>query len=159
MHIKHDFTNIIILLGLCLSLAFSNVAWASPFGRSAYKHSFMKKDDDYKRLMGLTAGIGKLKTENNEEDGALLYANAFMFWFNLSFEYQDFGTRSSANTYTGVGLGRYIQLQYGYGDEGYVVRLRSEFEVVNRFTVFIGRERYRDKPEFDNYSAGIGYNF
>lgn len=149
------------MITFCLffGMAFSNTALAAPFGSSKQARPFINKNDDYKRLMGLTAGVGTIKTENNKEDGSLLYANAFMFWFNFSVEYQDFDGRSATNTYTGLGLGRYLQVQYGYGDEGYIVRVRSEFEIVSRFTVFIARERYRDKPEFDNYSVGIGYNF
>jgi len=141
-----------------MTVAVHSIALASPFDRSMQRHTFSNKNDDYKRLMGLTAGIGKIETENNEQ-GALLYANAFMFWFNFSVEYQDFDTRSMTNTYTGIGLGRYLQIQYGYGDEGYLMRARSEFELIGKVTIFFARERYRDKPEFDNYSAGIGYNF
>ena len=147
-----------LILMICLTGLFNlpDSAYASPFDNS--RPSFMKKDKDYKRLMGITAGVGKIETEESEQ-GVSIYGNLFMFWFNLSAEYQSFDNRTATNTYTGVGLGRYFQLQYGYGDEGYIVRARSEFEIVGKFTVFISRERYRDKPVFDNYSAGIGYNF
>lgn len=158
MSMNHCFTGIMILFYLLMGLAWSNTALASPYGRSTQPRSFMNKNDEYKRLMGLTAGAGKIKTEN-EKKGVLLYANAYMFWFNFSVEYQSFDERSTTNTYTGLGLGRYLQIQYGYGDDGYLMRARSEFEVVGKLTVFFARERYRDKPEFDNYSLGIGYNF
>jgi len=130
---------------------------ASPY--SSGIRPYINKDDDYKKLMGLTAGIGKVRTDEKDEEGVLAYANAYMFWFNLSYEYQSYDNYSISNTYTGLGLGRYLQWQYGYGDEGYVIRLRSEFEIIGKFTVYIARERYRDHSEFDNYSAGIGYNF
>lgn len=138
--------------------ALHNSVQAAPFGASGEVRRFINKNDDYKRLMGLTAGIGKITTDEHEQ-GTSLYLNAYLFWFNFSVEYQDFGQRSATNTYTGLGLGRYLQLQYGYGNEGYLMRARSEFEVIGRFTVFIARERYRDKPLFDNTSIGIGYNF
>ena len=159
MNIHTRYSKMLVLTSLLTVVAFHNIAQASPFGRNPQVRPLINKNDDYKRLMGLTAGAGKIKTENDLEDGVSLYANAFMFWFNFSIEYQHFDTRTVANTYTGLGMGRYLQIQYGYGDEGYVVRARSEFEVVGRFTVFIARERYRDNPVFDNYSMGIGYNF
>lgn len=146
----------IFLLSLVLVTPVYQTAEASPFDNPHRK--FLKKDEEYKRLMGITAGVGKIETEESEQ-GVSAYANIFMFWFNLSLEYQSFDNRSATNTYTGVGLGRYFQLQYGYGDEGYMVRFRSEFEIIDRYTVFIARERYRDKPIFDNYSLGVGYRF
>lgn len=158
MYPKHRITLPLVLCCLFIVTAIQNTAWAAPFGRSSQTRPFINKNDDYKRLMGLTAGIGRIETENNDQ-GTSVYANAYMFWFNFSVEYQDFADRTAANTYTGLGLGRYLQIQYGYGDEGYLVRARSEFEIIGKVTLFIARERYRDKPEFDNYSAGIGYNF
>ena len=158
MNIKHGFKTMTILCSLFLFIASHHNVQAEYLGISLKPRPFISKDDDYKRLMGLTAGLGKIETENNKQ-GVSLYANAYMFWFNFSLEYQDFDDRSVTNTYTGLGLGRYLQIQYGYGDEGYLVRARSEFEVIGKVTLFIARERYRDKPEFDNYSVGIGYNF
>lgn len=155
---NHCFTKITMLSCLLfMGSAMHNTASAARFDRAMQPGTFKNKNDDYKRLMGLTAGVGQIKTEN--EQGSLVYANLYMFWFNFSVEYQNFDERSTTNTYTGLGLGRYLQIQYGYGDDGYIMRARSEFEVVGKFTVFFARERYRDKPEFDNYSAGIGYNF
>lgn len=153
---KYKSCFIAMLLGLPGILFINEPAEASPFERS--HRSFMKKDQDYKRLMGITAGIGSIETEESEQ-GASAYFNMFMFWFNFSVEYQSFDSYSNTNTYTGVGMGRYFQLQYGYGDEGYLMRIRSEIEVVGRMTVFVARERYRENPQFDNYSAGIGYRF
>lgn len=158
MNVNHPFRKMIIRVCLILLISISANSFAAPFGRSSQVRPLINKNDDYKRLMGLTAGIGKVETENNKQ-GVSLYANAYMFWFNFSVEYQDFADRSLTNTYTGLGLGRYLQVQYGYGDDGYLVRARSEFEIVGKVTMFIARERYRDKPQFDNYSLGIGYNF
>lgn len=148
----------IIAITLCLSVFLTQAqqVQASPYNQS--QRAFMKKDRDYKRLIGLTTGVGKIVTDESEE-GVLAYANLFMLWFNFSVEHHSFDTRSINNTYTGVGLGSYIQLQYGYSDNEYLVRLRSEFELIGKMTVFVARERYRNKPELDNYSTGIGYHF
>ena len=143
-----------LLFCLLLLPAWFHTARAAPFKPGP----FVNKNNDYQRLMGLTAGVGKIKTDGHEQ-GASLYVNAYLFWFNLSAEYQGYDNRTITNTYTGLGLGRYLQIQYGYGDEGYLIRARSEFEVVGKLTVFIARERYRNKPVFDNTSVGIGYNF
>lgn len=145
-----------MLLYLTCLLGVQQAVQASPF--DGQQRSFMKKDQDYKRLMGITMGIGKIETDESEQ-GVSAYANLFLLWFNFSAEYQSFDKRTTTNTYTGLGLGRYFQLQYGYGDEGYIVRARSEIEVLGKFTIFVARERYRDKPAYDNYSAGVGYNF
>lgn len=149
---------LLLLFCICLLPALQNTAQAAPFGRSSEVRPFISKNDDYKRLMGLTAGIGKLQTDDHEQ-GISVYANAYMFWFNFAVEYHDFDKYTITNTYTGLGLGRYLQVQYGYGDEGYLIRARSEFEVIGKLTVFIARERYRNKSQFDNTSIGIGYNF
>ncbi len=143
-----------LLLCLLLLPVWLHTAQAAPFKPGP----FVNKKEDYQRLLGLTAGVGRINTDEHAQ-GNSVYLNAYLFWFNLSAEYQDYDDRTITNTYTGIGLGRYLQIQYGYGDEGYLIRARSEFEVVGRFTVFIARERYRDKPLFDNTSVGIGYNF
>lgn len=140
-----------IWLGLWLGLCGS--AAAGPFDRL-----IDRQQDEYKRLIGLTAGVGKAEDETRQQAN-LIYANAYLLWFNFSVEYQDYSSRSVTNTYTGLGLGKYLQLQYGYGSEGYLLRARSEFELIGDMTVFIARERYRDKPGFDNTSVGIGYRF
>ena len=143
---------------LCLSVLFNihQPAHAAPLDRS--ERSFMKKDRDYKRLTGMTMGIGKVQTEQSEQ-GSSVNLNLFLLWFNFATEYQHYAARDITNTYTGLGLGPYFQVQYGHGDEGYLVRIRSEFEVIVNMTVFIAAERYREKPEYDNFGAGIGYNF
>ena len=148
-----------LAITLCLSVFFSHTQQlqASPFNKT--DRSFIKKDREYKRLIGITSGVGKIITDESEQ-GVSVYANLFMLWFNFSVEHQNYNTsRSVNNTYTGVGLGSYIQLQYGYSQKEYLLRLRSEFDLVGDLTVFVARERYRHKPELDNYSAGIGYHF
>ncbi len=155
---KNDFTKTVIWIYFLFFITVSNMALAAPYDRSTYPGSAISKSKQYEHLMGMTTGVGYVRTENDQQ-GNSIYANFTMFWFNFSLEYQHFDDRSTINTYTGLGLGRYLQVQYGYGDEGYIVRMRSELEVVNQFTVFIAKERYPENPAFDSYSFGIGYNF
>lgn len=84
------------------------------------------------------------------------------------------------NAYLGVGFGRIIQLQYGYGNHGGLTRLRSDFNfrsVVNfltqtttpkdrltladRITFTTAFEGYHDSDEeiFDNFTWGVGLLF
>ncbi len=158
MNIHRRFKKTWILIYFSLFIVMHNMVWAAPFGRSTQTRSVINENDQYEHLVGVTAGIGRISAENNKQ-GASVYANLVMLWFNFSVEYQHFDDRSATNTYTGFGLGRYLQVQYGYGNEGYIVRVRSEFEVIKKFTIFMAKERYPEKPVFDNYSFGIGYNF
>jgi hypothetical protein len=87
---------------------------------------------------------------------------------------------SFTNGYFGVGFSRIIQFQYGYGTEGDLVRLRSDFNfravvdflsntktrkdrmlLADRLTFTISGERYNDKKSeaFNNTTWGIGLLF
>lgn len=84
------------------------------------------------------------------------------------------------NVYAGIGFSRLLQLQYGYGNHGDVVRLRSDFNfrsvasllsdthypkermtLADRITFIFAAERYNDGGEeiFDNFTWGIGLLF
>ena len=84
------------------------------------------------------------------------------------------------NVYAGVGFSRVIQFQYGYGTEGDLTRLRSDFNfraivdfltptktrkdrmlLADRITFTISLEEYLDKESegFDNATWGIGLLF
>lgn len=84
------------------------------------------------------------------------------------------------NAYFGVGFSRWIQFQYGYGTEGDLTRLRSDFNfrgivdfltqtptrkdrmlLADRITFTIALEDYQDKESegFDNFTWGIGLLF
>lgn len=84
------------------------------------------------------------------------------------------------NVYAGIGFSRILQLQYGYGNHGDVVRLRSDFNfrsissllsdtyypkermtLADRITFIFAAERYNDSGEeiFDNFTWGIGLLF
>ncbi len=84
------------------------------------------------------------------------------------------------NVYAGVGFSRILMFQYGYGNHGDVLRLRSDFNfravadflsgkvtpkdrllLADRLTFSISAERYNDKDEdiFNNATWGIGLLF
>ncbi|MDF1822673.1 MAG: hypothetical protein P1U64_13910 [Alcanivoracaceae bacterium] len=84
------------------------------------------------------------------------------------------------NAYAGVGFSRILQFQYGYGTEGGLLRLRSDFNfraivdfvtqtqtrkdrmlLADRITFTISGEAYQDKESegFDNTTWGIGLLF
>lgn len=84
------------------------------------------------------------------------------------------------NAYFGVGFSRLIQFQYGYGTEGDLLRLRSDFNfravidflsntktpkhrytLADRLTFTVSAERYNDsdKKYFHNATWGVGLLF
>jgi hypothetical protein len=84
------------------------------------------------------------------------------------------------NVYIGTGFSRVIQFQYGYGNHGDVLRLRSDFNfraiadffqdtrtpkhqltLADRLTFTASLEEYLDDEEkgFDNFTWGIGLLF
>lgn len=84
------------------------------------------------------------------------------------------------NAYFGVGFSRVLQFQYGYGTEGDLLRIRSDFNfravadffsntktrkdrmlLADRLTFSISGERYNDsgKDIFNNTTWGIGLLF
>lgn len=84
------------------------------------------------------------------------------------------------NVYAGVGFSRILQFQYGYGTEGDLTRLRSDFNfraivdfltqtktrkdrmlLADRITFTAAIESYIDKESepFDNFTWGIGLLF
>ncbi|MCC1498147.1 hypothetical protein [Alcanivorax sp. 1008] len=84
------------------------------------------------------------------------------------------------NAYFGVGFSRIIQFQYGYGSEGGLVRLRSDFNfravvdflsntrtrkdrmlLADRLTFTVSGEKYNGKGKdiFNNTTWGIGLLF
>ncbi|MZR62547.1 hypothetical protein [Alcanivorax sp. DP30] len=84
------------------------------------------------------------------------------------------------NAYFGIGFSRIIQIQYGYGNHGDLIRFRSDFNfrsvmdflsgthtpkdrltLGDRITFTIAAEQYQDSEEeiFDNATWGIGLLF
>jgi hypothetical protein len=84
------------------------------------------------------------------------------------------------NVYAGVGFSRILMFQYGYGNHGPVVRLRSDFNfrsivslltdthvpkdrmtLADRITFTFATERYNDDDEeiYDNFTWGVGLLF
>lgn len=133
----------LLVLSIMLSISQTRTALADDF--------------DYSDVFGLSTGMGYSKTDH--KSGGLIYLNIFMFVFNFSVDYKDYTDYTITNAYTGVGLGKYLQLQYGSGNEGEVYRARSEFNIYKNFSFMIAYERYRDKHNLDNYSYGLGLTF
>ncbi|MCG8392772.1 MAG: hypothetical protein MI745_06785 [Pseudomonadales bacterium] len=84
------------------------------------------------------------------------------------------------NVYAGIGFGRIVQIQYGYGNHGDLLRFRSDFNfrsvmdflsgrrtpkdrmtLGDRITFTVAVEQYQDSEEeiFDNATWGIGLLF
>ncbi len=83
------------------------------------------------------------------------------------------------NVYVGLGFGRIIQYQFGYGNQGRLTRLRSDFNVrsitdfmnqkstprsrltlADRLTFSVSVERYAgDEDIFNNFTWGVGLLF
>lgn len=84
------------------------------------------------------------------------------------------------NAYAGIGFGRIVQIQYGYGNQGDLLRFRSDFNyrsvvdfftgkrtpkdrmtLGDRITFTIAVEQYQGSDEeiFDNATWGIGLLF
>lgn len=114
-------------------------------------------DFDYGDVFGLSTGIGYTETDTNT--GGLAWVNFYMFVFNFSAEYKDYTDYNISNVYTGLGLGKYLQLQYGDGNEGKVYRARTEFNLYQNLSLMIARERYPDNHGLDNTSIGLGLTF
>lgn len=94
-------------------------------------------------------------------------------------EEADAARRRVNNIYAGVGFGRIIQLQGGYGNKGQLIRARSDFNfrsivdfltqtstpkhrmtLADRITFTISVERYRGDDEiFNNSTWGVGLLF
>ena len=79
------------------------------------------------------------------------------------------------NGFGGIGFSRLVQLQAGYGNNGVVTRLRSDFNLDailsffrgvdhnrynrtlgERFTFTISTDKYSTQPRLDNFHIGVG---
>lgn len=111
------------------------------------------------------------------DTGYYLDANYSSVLINGGLGIKDFSGESVGNAYVGVGLGRLIQMQLGYGAEGSLGRVRSDLNIrslfslvtqkrqdprektlADRITFSYSLERYNDKESehFDNATIGIG---
>ncbi|MDH5179650.1 MAG: hypothetical protein OEZ39_18895 [Gammaproteobacteria bacterium] len=120
--------------------------------------SNLQADDfNYGDVFGVSVGVGISQTETR--DGKLAWANMYMFLFNLTAEYQDYQDYDITNIYTGFGLGKFLQLQYGDGSKGEAYRARMEFNIYKNLSIMLARERYPNDHSHDNTSIGLGLTF
>ncbi len=112
--------------------------------------------------------------------GILLDANYSSVFINGGFGAKDFNGQRVVNAYAGIGIGRVLQLQVGFGDRGTLGRIRTDLNLrevygfvtqskqvrrektlADRITFTYTAERYSDKDseEFDNGTIGIGVLF
>lgn len=133
---------------------------------------------DPRDLSGLVISVGQAHTQqDNSGAGTALYvdANYSRVFTNLGTGFKNFDDAKIATVYAGVGLAGVLQLQYGFGTEGAVRRIRSDFNFTKavdfftgkkrnrynqsfgtRLTFSFGEETYEDDERFDNFHAGIG---
>ncbi len=114
---------------------------------------------------------------NNLDTGYYVDANYSSVMVNGGFGAKDFDGDNVGNAYVGVGLGRLLQLQLGYGTEGALGRVRTDLNIrslmsfltqerqnprektlADRITFSYSLERYAEtkSERFDNATIGIG---
>ena len=148
-------------------------------------------------MRGTVVSVGRVDPTENIGTGFFVDANYTSVALNVGVGTKKFGDspirRDSGdddlsaadgervnNAYAGVGFGRIIQVQYGYGSEGDLLRYRSDFNyrsvidfftgkrtpkdrltLGDRLTFTIAVEQYLDDEDeiFDNATWGIGLLF
>ena len=145
-------------------------------------------------IRGTVLSIGRVDPSASVETGFFVDANYSSVALNAGIGSKTFGdARSSTpdaeaervaekrvnNVYAGVGFGRIIQFQGGYGNQGELLRLRSDFNfrsivdfltqestprqrllLADRITFTIAVERYSGKYDaFNNATWGVGLLF
>lgn len=114
------------------------------------------------------------------ESGILLDANYSSVFLNGGVGTKDFNGHRVVNLYAGFGVGRFLQLQAGYGDRGTLGRIRTDLNLrevygfltssrqhprektlADRVTFTYSVERYSDDSngEFNNGTIGVGVLF
>ena len=111
-------------------------------------------------------------------NGFAVSANAALVLVNGGFEHKSFNEKSINNVYLGLGLGGALQLQFGMGNAGSLVKLRSDLSVkqllkgdfefpereqrktlADRCIFSFSYERYFDDNRSTNFQIGIGLLF
>lgn len=122
-----------------------------------------------------TAGYTSSEQHGN---GLAVGANVALVLVNGGFEHKSFNHKAVNNAYLGLGIGGALQLQFGMGNAGSLIKLRSDlsaqqllrgdFEfpareqrktLADRLTFSFGYERYLDDSHSTNYQIGIGLLF
>ena len=75
--------------------------------------------------------VGTTSYASSEQygNGFAVSANAALVLVNGGFEHKSFNEKSINNVYLGLGLGGALQLQFGLGNAGSLVKLRSDLSV------------------------------
>lgn len=130
-------------------------------------------------IPGVVLSAGRAETTHNGTgvgSGIYVDANYTRTFVNIGTDYQQYGSNVRVlNGFAGVGFSRLIQLQAGYGNDGTVTRLRSDFNFAailaffsgsrrnrydqtlgQRFTFTISTDRYNSQPRLDNFHIGFG---
>lgn len=163
---------------LCIATLAASGAWAD--GRYGGRY------DGVNLIRGTVYSIGRADPRglsgavNPLESGVLLDANYSSVFLNGGIGTKSFEGHNVVNLYAGFGVGRFLQLQVGYGDRGTLGRVRTDLnlrEVYNfltqtrqryrertladRITFSYSAERYSDSNngEFDNGTIGVGVLF
>ena len=147
-------------------------------------------------LRGTVVSVGRVDPSVNVGTGFFVDANYSSVAINFGAASKKFGEsplrakqdgdddadaarRRVNNLYAGVGFGRIIQLQGGYGNKGQLLRFRSDFNfrsvvdfltqtstpkhrltLADRITFTVSVERYNDDEEiFNNSTWGVGLLF
>lgn len=127
---------------------------------------------------GLVLSLGQVHSRQDDTGygtGYFLDANYTRVFVNFGGAFKDFGGERLANVYVGTGFTGILQLQVGYGTEGFVQRIRHDLNLPRaydfltgnrrnrynqslgtRFTFTFAAENYSDDSRFDNFHAGFG---
>ena len=177
-------TRTILTLFTCLTASLGTSAAIADQGRYEGVHL----------IRGTVISIGRVDPSASVETGFFVDANYSSVALNAGIGSKTFGDARSVtpdadaervaekrvnNVYAGVGFGRIVQFQGGYGNQGELLRLRSDFNfrsivdfltqestprqrllLADRITFTIAVERYSGKDDvFNNATWGVGLLF
>lgn len=135
-----------------------------------------------KLIRGTVYSVGRADPRGDNiaadlDTGVFVDANYSSVFLNGGLGAKDFQGVRVVNAYAGIGFGRIIQLQVGYGDRGSLGRIRTDWNfrsiysfltqskqprrektLADRVTFTYAVERYNesDSEEFDNGTIGVG---
>lgn len=124
--------------------------------------------------------VGTVSYASSEQygNGFAVSANAALVLVNGGFEHKSFNGKSINNVYLGLGVGGTVQLQFGIGNAGSLIKLRSDISaaelmkgelefpdreqrktLTDRLIFSFSYERYLDDNHPTNFQIGIGLLF
>lgn len=129
-------------------------------------------------LPGIVLSAGRVDSRRDEDGagtGFFLDANYTRTFINAGAAYKQTDKLHTSNVYAGIGVGKILQLQLGFGEQGMVRRARHDFNLTTLYDFFSGQKRspysrtvdnritftfaieeYPDEPALDNASIGFG---